>query len=130
MGFLRDHYMDRCHACPCVLTFAPVILTRKARGIRKERGNEMIRSLAEQQNENRTLSQALTFSIKLPFELIIFEPMVLAVNLGILYLSFEAFQLVYQYMHGFKTQYLGLTSIGLMIGQVLAGASEPLCIKP
>ncbi|KAK9312789.1 major facilitator superfamily domain-containing protein [Lipomyces starkeyi] len=112
-------------------TFAPVILTRKARRIRKETANEMIRSLAEQQNENRTIRQALMFSIKRPFELIIFEPMVLtmcvysAVILGILYLSFEAFPLVYQYNHGFKTQYLGLTFIGLMIGQVLAAASEP-----
>ncbi|KAK9242486.1 major facilitator superfamily domain-containing protein [Lipomyces tetrasporus] len=112
-------------------TFAPVLLTRKARRIRQETGNEMIRSPAEEQNANRTLRQALIFSIKRPFDLIIYEPMVLtmciysAVILGILYLSFEAFPLVYKFNHGFETQYLGLTFIGLMIGQILAIISEP-----
>ncbi|KAK9365673.1 major facilitator superfamily domain-containing protein [Lipomyces kononenkoae] len=116
-------------------TFAPVLLTRRASRMRRETGNEMIRSPAEQQNAERTLLQAMKFSIKRPFELLIFEPIVLtmciyaAIVLGILYLSFEAFPLVYANNHGFKTQYLGLTFIGLMIGQVLAAVSEPLWKK-
>ncbi|KAK9467027.1 major facilitator superfamily domain-containing protein [Lipomyces arxii] len=114
-------------------TFAPVILTRKAIRLRKETGNNMIRSPSEQSNADsgRTLHQALLFSINRPLELIIFEPMIISmcvysmILLGILYLSFEAFPLVYRYNHGFKIQYVGLTFIGLMIGQVIAACSEP-----
>jgi multidrug resistance protein len=66
-----------------------------------------------------------------PIQLLVFEPMCLAlctfsaVLLGILYLFFEAFPLVFGGVYGFSLQQTGLTFIGLLVGMCIGLATDP-----
>jgi hypothetical protein len=46
--------------------------------------------------------------------------------LGIFYLTFQAFPIIFGRLHGFNTQMTGLTFIGIGIGMVLALCTQPL----
>lgn len=64
--------------------------------------------------------------------LLIFEPMCLnlcifsAILLGILYLFFGAFQLVFSNIYGFELYQIGLSFLGLLVGMLMAVCSDPL----
>lgn len=49
-----------------------------------------------------------------------------AILLGVLYLFFGAFEIVFTNNHGFELWQVGLSFTGLLVGQLLAIASEPL----
>jgi hypothetical protein len=61
-----------------------------------------------------------------------FEPMALlldlwsALLLGILYLTFQAFPLIFRENHGFDTQSVGMTFLGLGVGMLLVIAIQPI----
>lgn len=67
-------------------------------------------------------------------ELLFHEPMCLllamwnSLVLGILYLAFEAFPLIYE-KHGFSEEHIGLTFIGFGLGMIIGFATMPLCNK-
>ena len=48
-----------------------------------------------------------------------------ALILGILYLAFQAFPIIFEQGHGFNVQTSGLTFLGIGIGMLLALASQP-----
>jgi len=48
-----------------------------------------------------------------------------ALLLGILYLSFQAFPIIFQTNHGFNEQSTGLTFLGIGIGMIIAISSQP-----
>ena len=48
---------------------------------------------------------------------------------GILYLTFQAFPIIFGRVHGFNVQMTGLSFIGIGIGMVLALCSQPLWDK-
>ncbi|CCM05652.1 uncharacterized protein FIBRA_07882 [Fibroporia radiculosa] len=67
-----------------------------------------------------------------PFKLLLFDRIVLlldiwnAIILGILYLTFQAFPIIFENVHGFNMQETGMTFIGIGIGILGALATQPL----
>lgn len=70
-----------------------------------------------------------------PFQLLIFEPMCLlicllsALLLGILYLFFGAFPLVFGGNHGFELWQVGLTFLGIFVGMMIGIFSDVIWKK-
>lgn len=111
-------------------TYHPVLLRQKAQRLRKETGNEAWKAPIERLS--RTIPKTVLWSCIRPFQLLVFEPMCLnlcilsAILLGILYLFFGAFPLVFEKNHGFNISQTGLTFLGLFVGMVLGISSDPL----
>ncbi|EFW22052.1 MFS multidrug transporter [Coccidioides posadasii str. Silveira] len=111
-------------------TYHPVLLRRKAINRRKETGDNRWKAPIEKLG--RSLVHTVLRSIYRPMLLLIFEPMCLnlcifsAILLGILYLFFGAFQLVFSTIYGFELWQIGLSFLGLMIGMAIATASDPI----
>lgn len=65
-------------------------------------------------------------------ELLLFDRMALlldlwsALILGILYLAFQAFPIIFGEEHGFSTGLVGCTFLGIGLGLVLGTATQPL----
>lgn len=84
------------------------------------------------EHHNRSIRQSIIQSIYRPFLLLTLEPMCLnlclfsAVLLGVLYLFFGAFVLVFEENHRFNLWQVGLTFSGLLVGIIVAVASDPL----
>ncbi|TEA15935.1 Efflux pump atB [Colletotrichum sidae] len=111
-------------------TYHPIVLRTKARKIRKETGDERWKAPVEK--STKSVVRTIGLSLLRPFQLLIYEPMVLnlcifsAILLGILYLFFGAFPLVFTTNHGFNLWQVGLTFLGILIGMFLAAATDPL----
>ncbi|RFU74475.1 major facilitator superfamily transporter [Trichoderma arundinaceum] len=111
-------------------TYHPILLRNKARNIRKETGDD--RWLAPTEKAKKTVFQAVSTSLQRPFQLLIFEPMCLnlciftAILLGILYLFFGAFPLVFGTNHGFNLWQIGLTFAGIGVGMIIGVFSDPV----
>ncbi|KAI0723437.1 MFS transporter [Earliella scabrosa] len=109
-------------------TYVPVILKHKARRLRNA-GDDKCRAPLEIQEHS--LFHMVLFSIYTPFKLLIFERMALALDiwsallLGILYLAFQAFPIIFGEVHGFNTQSVGLSFLGIGLGMMIALASQP-----
>ncbi|KAF2124243.1 MFS general substrate transporter [Dothidotthia symphoricarpi CBS 119687] len=123
----------------CVLftkeTFHPILLSRKAAVFRKSEDNDKYYSASEVTRASKSLSGALLTSLYVPFQLLLLDPMVLALCTytsllqGILYLMFGAFPLVFGVNHSFNLWQIGLTFIGLMIGNMIACFCNPFWHK-
>ncbi|KAL7951834.1 major facilitator superfamily domain-containing protein [Trichoderma barbatum] len=114
-------------------TYHPILLRDKARKIRKDTGDE--RWLAPSEKTQKTVVQAISTSLQTPFKLLIFEPMCLslciftAILLGILYLFFGAFPLVFSTNHGFNLWQIGLTFVGIGVGMIVGMLSDPVWFR-
>ncbi|KIN05445.1 hypothetical protein OIDMADRAFT_39676 [Oidiodendron maius Zn] len=112
-------------------TFHPILLSRKAAALRRSTNNREYHSASEVARASKTLSQALFISLYVPFQLLCLDPMVLALSIytsllqGILYLFFGAFPLVFGTNHGFNHWQIGLTFLGLAIGNLIACLFNP-----
>lgn len=79
--------------------------------------------------------RALRIALTRPFQMLALEPMCLcldlysAILLGILYLFFGAFPLVFKTTHGMNLWQTGLTFLGIIIGMVLGAAMSPVWVK-
>ncbi|KAJ5605835.1 drug/proton antiporter YHK8 [Penicillium lagena] len=110
-------------------TYHPVLLRRKAQKLRQETGEDRWRAPIEKLN--RSVAQTVLRSMYRPLLLLTLEPMCLnlcifsAILLGILYLFFGAFQLVFDEVYGLVLWQRGLCFIGLFVGMVLAILSDP-----
>jgi hypothetical protein len=108
----------------------PVVLRAKARKLRIETGEA--RWQAPMEKTKKSITKTIGRSLLRPFQLLIYEPMCLnlclfsAILLGILYLFFGAFPLVFATNHGFNLWQVGLTFAGILVGMLLSGASDPL----
>ncbi|KAG1831698.1 major facilitator superfamily domain-containing protein [Suillus subluteus] len=93
-------------------TYVPVILKKKARRLRKSTGDAKF--YAPLDRREGTLTSAILVSCYKPFQLLIFDRMALlldswnALILGILYLAFQAFPIIFENIHGFNMQDTGL----------------------
>ena len=111
-------------------TFPPVLLRRKAEQLRKSSGNDQWKAPVE--IEGRSVANAILWSLIRPFQLLIFEPMCLnlclfsAILLGVLYLFFGAFGLVFETNHDFQLHQVGLSFLGLLVGMLAGVATDPL----
>jgi hypothetical protein len=80
----------------------------------------------------RSVAQTVLRSMYRPILLLALEPMCLnlcifsAILLGILYLFFGAFQLVFETVYGLSLWQRGLCFLGLFVGMVLAILSDPI----
>lgn len=111
-------------------TYHPAILRKKARMLRKSTGDHRYKAPMELQQ--KSLIKAIRLSLYRPMQLLTKEFMVQAlclysaVLLGILYLFFGAFPLVFRTNHDFKLYQQGLSFTGILIGMVLALLSDPI----
>ncbi|TKA68551.1 hypothetical protein B0A49_06812, partial [Cryomyces minteri] len=114
-------------------TYHPVLLRQKAIKLRKETGNEAWKAPIEKMT--RSIPRTVLWSCIRPFQLLFLEPMCLnlcilsAILLGILYLFFGAFPLVFKNNHGFTLSQSGLTFLGIFIGMIMGILSDPLWRK-
>ncbi|OBT66962.1 hypothetical protein VE03_04212 [Pseudogymnoascus sp. 23342-1-I1] len=114
-------------------TYHPVLLRNKARKIRADTGDE--RYKAPMELSTKTIPHEIRISLYRPFQLLALEFMVLNLCvfsgflLGILYLFFGAFPLVFRNNHGFTLSQIGLTFLGLLVGMLIALATDPLWYK-
>ena len=105
-------------------TYHPVILRHKAERLRKETGDDRWKAPTEVMQ--RSIPQTILRSCYRPFLLLTLEPMVLnlclfsALLLGVLYLFFGAFQIVFAKNHGFALWQVGLSFTGLLVGELVA----------
>lgn len=111
-------------------TYAPVLLKKKAARLRKETGN--LKYYAPLDRTQGSLASAILISCYKPFQLVLFDRMALLLNtwnallLGILYLAFQAFPIIFEDKHHFDLQMTGLSFLGLGIGMLLALSTLPL----
>ncbi|CZT15679.1 related to benomyl/methotrexate resistance protein [Ramularia collo-cygni] len=111
-------------------TYPPVMLRGKAIRLRKESGDDRWKAPIEIMS--RSVSRTVMWSCIRPFQLLFFEQMCLslcclsAVLLGILYLFFGAFAVVFQNNHGFNEWQIGLSFLGILVGMLLGVGCDPL----
>ncbi|RSL67627.1 hypothetical protein CEP53_002882 [Fusarium sp. AF-6] len=111
-------------------TYHPILLRAKARKLRKETGNDAYQ--APMENTTKSIRTTLKLSLLRPFQLLFLEPMCLcldlysAILLGILYLFFGAFPLVFRTNHDMNLWQAGLTWLGIMVGLLVAAGSTPI----
>ena len=111
-------------------TYYPVLLREKAQKLRKETGNDAWHAPIEVMD--RSIAKTVMWSCIRPFQLLVLEPMCLnlcllsAILLGILYLFFGAFALVFETNHGFSLWQEGLTFLGIFVGMVIGVCCDPL----
>ncbi|KAI9457362.1 major facilitator superfamily domain-containing protein [Boletus coccyginus] len=79
-----------------------------------------------------SLAQSITVSCYRPFQLLLFDRMALLLNiwtallLGILYLAFQAFPVIFEGSHHFNEQMTGLTFLGIGVGMFAGISTQPL----
>lgn len=115
----------------CPETYEPMLLKKKAKRLRKETGDEMIRAKIEIV-EKMSLTTKLFFTLKRPIQLFIFEPMMtlLCIYSGFLlsinYFFSIAFPQIYKDIYNFQPYQIGLSFLGLILGMVTAGIWEAI----
>lgn len=111
----------------------PVILRKKAQDKRKVTGDE--RWTAPIEKSNKSMVRTVGYSLMRPFQILAYEPMALILNiysailLGILYLFFGAFPLVFEGVFGFNLWQTGLTFLGMLLGMIIAALSSGFWVK-
>ncbi|BGP04676.1 hypothetical protein JCM10049v2_000478 [Rhodotorula toruloides] len=111
-------------------TYLQAILKKKAQRLRKA-GRTDVRAPVEV--DERSIATVIMVSCYKPFQILATEPMALALCtwtallLGILYMFFSAFNIVYGAEgYGFKMQIVGLTYIPIGIGIVAGALCHPI----
>lgn len=107
-----------------------MLLKKKAEKLRKATGDDRWRAPIEK--STKSVSKTVGYALLRPFQILIFEPMALILNiytavlLGLLYLFFGAFPLIFSTNHGFNLWQVGLTFMGLLVAMIISCASSPL----
>ncbi|KAI0105863.1 bicyclomycin resistance protein [Daldinia grandis] len=103
-------------------SYAPVILQKKAAKLRKETGNDLLRSKLDAGLSPRDYFKR---GIIRPFKMLFLSPVIaitslyMAVTYGYLYLMFTTMTEVFQGYYGFSTSTVGLAFIGLGVGSMI-----------
>ncbi|UKZ49254.1 hypothetical protein TrVGV298_003499 [Trichoderma virens] len=106
-------------------TYASVLLERKARRLRKETGNPLLRSKLD---PGLSSAAYLKRGIMRPFKLLVLSPIsiICGVYVGVvyayLYLLFTSLTPLFMEIYHFKTSYAGLTFLGIGIGSMIGVA--------
>ncbi|KAI0040027.1 MFS general substrate transporter [Auriscalpium vulgare] len=110
-------------------TYIPVLLKWKAQRMRKATGD--IKYYAPIEKQNSSLASMIIVSCYKPFQLVLFDRMALLIDLwnsllsGILFLTFQAFPIVFGEGHGFNRQMTGLTFLGIGFGMLIGLTTTP-----
>lgn len=108
-------------------TYNPVLLRHKAREMRAATGDSSWKSGMEV--TERSVYGVLLNSLYRPFLMLFLDPMCFclcllsAILLGILYLFFGAFNLVFGTIYGFSLWQIGLSFLGILAGMLAAVAT-------
>lgn len=111
-------------------TYVPVVLRNKARKRRKETGEQRWKAPIEVME--RSVTMTVLRSLYRPFLLLFLDPMCFnlclfsSILLGILYLFFGAFNLVFTEVYDFDLHQVGLSFVGLLTGMLLGISTDPL----
>lgn len=143
-GWRWDFYLIAILAGVCAIgmaiflreTYAPVILDRKAKKLRKETGNPLLRSKLDTGLPPR---ERFLRCIVRPFKMLFLSPIVMLLSLyiaviyGYLYLLFTTITEVFIGTYNFSQGSVGLAYLGIGIGMFLglfvAGASSDVILK-
>jgi multidrug resistance protein len=115
-------------------TYAPAILQKKAKRIRKETGNENYKSGLDL--TPLVMKSLLHDTLLFPFILLAKEPILLAIGLylsfvyGIIYLLFGAYPIIFEEIHGFNALVGGLMFLPLFLGGILGVLVYILVFNP
>ncbi|KAJ5975570.1 hypothetical protein N7481_009277 [Penicillium waksmanii] len=107
-------------------TYAPAILVEKAKTLRRQTHNWGIR--ARQEEVELDWGEIISNNFSRPFRMLFTEPIVFLISLwmsfvyGLIYALLSAYPVVFQGIHGMNLGVGSLPFIGLIIGEVLAGA--------
>ncbi|SMN18085.1 similar to Saccharomyces cerevisiae YGR138C TPO2 Polyamine transport protein specific for spermine [Maudiozyma saulgeensis] len=105
-------------------TYAPVILQRRAKKLRKETGNPKI--MTEQEAQGISLNEMMTACVVRPLVFAVTEPVLVATCFyvcliySLLYAFFFAFPVVFGELYGYEDNYVGLMMIPILIGATFA----------
>ncbi|KAI1178144.1 major facilitator superfamily domain-containing protein [Nemania sp. FL0916] len=111
-------------------TYHPIILREKARRLRKETGDD--RWKAPMEKSTKSIPRTIALSLLRPLQLLALEPMCFllcllsAVLLGVIYLFFGAFPLVFGDGYGFNLWQTGLSFLGISTGMMIGAATNPV----
>ncbi|KAI2620156.1 MFS general substrate transporter [Hypomontagnella submonticulosa] len=111
-------------------TYHPIKLREKAIILRKETGED--RWKAPMEKSTKSVARTVGRALLRPFQLLIFEPMCLllclfsAILLGVLYLFFGAFPLVFGDNYDFNLWQTGLSFLGIFVGMIICCLSDPV----
>ena len=114
-------------------TFAPTLLKRRARKLRKETGDD--KYVTEEELDKRPLSQRIQVFIFRPFQLLFRELIVLFIAIymsvlyGLLYMFFVAYPIIYEQGKGWKPSETGLMFLPLMVGVIMSAMCGPIVNK-
>ncbi|RYP67857.1 hypothetical protein DL770_008533 [Monosporascus sp. CRB-9-2] len=103
-------------------SYAPVVLERKAARLRKETGNQLLRSKLD---VGLSATDYFKRGIVRPFRMLFFSPVVaimaiyLAIVYSYLYLLFTTFTDVFMRTYGFSASTVGLSYLGLGVGSMI-----------
>ncbi|KAJ5092024.1 hypothetical protein NUU61_006894 [Penicillium alfredii] len=103
-------------------SYAPTILARKTKKLRKETGNPNLRSALD---SGRTPKDLFLYSIVRPTKMLFLSPIVFMLSLyvaviyGYLYLLFTTMTLVFEDQYGFSQGSVGLAYLGIGIGSII-----------
>lgn len=114
-------------------TYAPTILARRAKKLRKSTGSED--HVTEQDLDLRPLTERLGIFLIRPFQLLFGELIVFLISLymsvlyGLLYMFFVAYPIIYQKGKGYSAGTTGLMFIPVAVGVILSALCAPLVNK-
>lgn len=103
-------------------TYAPTILERRTKKLRKETGNQSLKSKLD---IGLTAKDLFWFSISRPTKMLLFSPIVLFLSLYIaityayLYIFFTTITEVFESIYHFQDDLVGLAFIGIGVGQFI-----------
>uniref|UniRef100_A0A060TD96 ARAD1D46156p n=1 Tax=Blastobotrys adeninivorans TaxID=409370 RepID=A0A060TD96_BLAAD len=110
-------------------TYAPVILKKRAKKLRKETGNESI--MTEQEQDKMTLMDTIRACLIRPVYMMLTEPVLDLMNIyimliySILYAFFFAYPVIFGELHGYNDGIIGLLFIPILIGAGFAMIVTP-----
>lgn len=114
-------------------TYAPVILKKRAKKLRKETGNNKI--MTEQEAAGLSLSELVKTCLVRPLMFAVTEPVLdlmcfyVCLIYSLLYAFFFAYPVVFGELYGYKDDKVGLVLIPIIIGAFLALLTTPLIEK-
>ncbi|KAH0834304.1 major facilitator superfamily domain-containing protein [Lanmaoa asiatica] len=114
-------------------TYVPIILKNKAARLRKATGDASYYAPLDKVQDS--LARSIIVSCYRPFQLLLFDRMVLlldtwnAVLLGIVYLAFQAYPVIFEDVHHFDDQMTGLAFLGIGVGGFAALFTQPFWNK-
>ncbi|KIX95020.1 uncharacterized protein Z520_09330 [Fonsecaea multimorphosa CBS 102226] len=103
-------------------TYPPILLERKVKRLRKETGNDKLRSVLQ---SSRAPSQLFFLSVVRPTKMLFLSPIIFGLSLyiavvyGYLYLLFTTMTFIFHDEYGISSSNVGLVFLGIGLGQFL-----------